>query len=79
MAIGIVGDAGVSYDFVQDGYSSPQSPIDSIVSCYRALEIGKFWFPAQIFNCEDGHVGFMLPCYMFDLSYYSHNVTFQDR
>lgn len=26
--------------------------IDSIVSCYRALETGKFWFPAQVFNRE---------------------------
>ncbi|KVI07979.1 F-box protein At2g32560-like isoform X1 [Cynara cardunculus var. scolymus] len=59
--------------------SSPQPPIDSIVSCYRALETGKFWFPAQIFNREDGHVGFMLSCYDADLSYDSHNDTFQAR
>lgn len=31
---------------------SSQLPIDSIVSCYRALETGKFWFPAQVFNRE---------------------------
>ena len=31
---------------------SSQPPIDSIVSCYRALQTGKFWFPAQVFNRE---------------------------
>lgn len=56
-----------------------QAPIDSIVSCYRALETGKFWFPAQVFNRENGHVGFMLSCYDADLSYDSHTDTFQAR
>ncbi|KAJ9542867.1 hypothetical protein OSB04_029373 [Centaurea solstitialis] len=58
---------------------SPQPPVDSIVACYRALETGKFWFPAQVFNREDGHVGFMLSCYDADLSYDSRNDTFQAR
>ena len=31
---------------------SPQPPVDSIVACYRALETGQFWFPAQVFNRE---------------------------
>ncbi|CAI9271091.1 unnamed protein product [Lactuca saligna] len=49
------------------------------VSCYRALQTGKFWFPAQVFNRENGHVGFMLSCYDADLSYDSHTDTFQAR
>ncbi|KAI3795869.1 hypothetical protein L1987_38529 [Smallanthus sonchifolius] len=56
-----------------------QPSIDSIVSCYHALETGKFWFPAQVFNRENGHVGFMLSCYDADLSYDSHTDTFQAR
>ncbi|KAL9993757.1 putative F-box domain-containing protein [Helianthus debilis subsp. tardiflorus] len=59
--------------------SSSQPSVDSIVSCYRALETGKFWFPAQVFNRENGHVGFMLSCYDADLCYDSHTDTFQAR
>ncbi|KAK1437940.1 hypothetical protein QVD17_03740 [Tagetes erecta] len=58
---------------------SSHLPIDSFVSCYRALETGKFWFPAQVFNRENGHVGFMLSCYDADLSYDSQTDTFQAR
>ncbi|KAL4578612.1 hypothetical protein LXL04_014738 [Taraxacum kok-saghyz] len=58
---------------------SSLTPVDSIVSCYRALETGKFWFPAQVFNRENGHVGFMLSCYDADLSYDSLTDTFQAR
>lgn len=28
------------------------SPPNSVMSCYLALESGKFWFPAQVFNRE---------------------------
>lgn len=56
-----------------------QPPVDSVVACYRALETGKFWFPAQVFNRENGHVGFMLSCYDAELSYDSRNDTFQAR
>lgn len=28
------------------------SPTNSVMSCYIALESGKFWFPAQVFNRE---------------------------
>nr|XP_043631607.1 F-box protein At2g32560-like [Erigeron canadensis] len=59
--------------------SSSSSSIDSIISCYRALETGKFWFPAQVFNRENGHVGFMLSCYDADLSYDSNTDTFHAR
>ncbi|KAG5517329.1 hypothetical protein RHGRI_037921 [Rhododendron griersonianum] len=38
-------------------------PIDSIMTWYLALESGKFWFPAQVYNRENGHIGFMLSCY----------------
>lgn len=31
---------------------SCKSPVNSVMSCYMALETGKFWFPAQVFNRE---------------------------
>ncbi|CAN1250148.1 F-box protein At2g32560 [Linum perenne] len=52
---------------------------DSTRSWYLALESGKFWFPAQVYNRENGHVGFMLSCYDADLSYDSRTDTFQAR
>nr|XP_004250900.1 F-box protein At2g32560 isoform X2 [Solanum lycopersicum] len=53
--------------------------IDSIMSMYLALESGKFWFPAQVYNRENGHVGFMLSCYDAELSYSRRTDTFQAR
>ncbi|XP_058107444.1 F-box protein At2g32560-like [Magnolia sinica] len=55
------------------------SPADSIMACYLSLESGKFWFPAQVYNREYGHVGFMLSCYDADLSYDSCTDTFHAR
>ncbi|KAK4780669.1 hypothetical protein SAY87_016775 [Trapa incisa] len=54
-------------------------PTDSTMSWYLALETGKFWFPAQVYNRENGHVGFMLSCYDADLSYDARTDTFQAR
>ncbi|KAL3718547.1 hypothetical protein ACJRO7_003643 [Eucalyptus globulus] len=54
-------------------------PTDSIMSWYLALETGKFCFPAQVYNRENGHVGFMLSCYDAELSYDSQTDTFQAR
>ncbi|KAI4386209.1 hypothetical protein MLD38_004161 [Melastoma candidum] len=54
-------------------------PSDSIMSWYLALESGKFWFPAQVYNRENGHVGFMLSCYDAELCYDSKTDTFQAR
>ncbi|XP_031403029.1 F-box protein At2g32560 isoform X2 [Punica granatum] len=54
-------------------------PTDSIMSWYLALETGKFWFPAQVYNRENGHIGFMLSCYDAELSYDSRTDTFQAR
>uniref|UniRef100_A0A5B6ZZ94 Putative F-box family protein isoform 1 n=1 Tax=Davidia involucrata TaxID=16924 RepID=A0A5B6ZZ94_DAVIN len=54
-------------------------PVDSTKSWYLALETGKFWFPAQVYNREDGHVGFMLSCYDAELSYDLRTDTFQAR
>ncbi|KAM3202554.1 F-box protein [Capsicum annuum] len=54
-------------------------PIDSIMSWYLALESGKFWFPAQVYNRENGHVGFMLSCYDAELSYDLKTDSFQAR
>ncbi|KAF9664567.1 hypothetical protein SADUNF_Sadunf16G0032000 [Salix dunnii] len=61
--------------------SKPSSclPIDSIVALYLSLESGKFWFPAQVYNRENGHVGFMLSCYDAQLSYDCKTDTFQAR
>ncbi|KAG8371029.1 hypothetical protein BUALT_Bualt13G0044500 [Buddleja alternifolia] len=54
-------------------------PVDSIMSWYLALESGTFWFPAQVYNRENGHVGFMLSCYDAELSYDRKTDTFQAR
>ncbi|XP_057785309.1 F-box protein At2g32560-like isoform X2 [Salvia miltiorrhiza] len=54
-------------------------PYNSLMSCYLALESGKFWFPAQVFNRENGHVGFMLSCYDAQLSYGSTTDNFVAR
>ncbi|KAG9454871.1 hypothetical protein H6P81_007775 [Aristolochia fimbriata] len=54
-------------------------PVDSIMYCYLSLESGKFWFPAQVYNREHGHVGFMLSCYDAELSYNSRTDSFHAR
>ncbi|CAL0315836.1 unnamed protein product [Lupinus luteus] len=54
-------------------------PADSIMAWYLALENGSFWFPAQVYNGEDGHAGFMLSCYDAELSYDPHTDTFRAR
>jgi hypothetical protein len=66
---------------VDDNNYSKQSslPVDSIMSWYIALETGKIWFPAQVYNRENGHVGFMLSCYDAEVSYDSQTDTFQAR
>lgn len=52
-------------------------PTGSVMSWYLALETGKFWFPAQVYNREHGHVGFMLSCYDAKLCYDPRADTFQ--
>ncbi|KAK2377592.1 F-box protein [Trifolium repens] len=54
-------------------------PPDSFMTWYLALENENFWFPAQVYNRENGHVGFMLSCYDAELSYDPHTDTFQAR
>lgn len=54
-------------------------PVDSIMSWYNALHTGKFWFPAQVYNRENGHIGFMLSCYDAELCYDLQTDTFQAR
>ncbi|KAE9596297.1 hypothetical protein Lal_00048837 [Lupinus albus] len=55
-------------------------PADSvIIAWYLALESGNLWFPAQVYNRENGHVEFMLSCYDAELSYDPHTDTFQAR
>ncbi|KAL2501909.1 F-box protein [Forsythia ovata] len=46
-----------------DGKLTISKQENSIMSCYLALETGKFWFPVQVYNRENGHIGFMLSCY----------------
>lgn len=54
--------------------------VDSIMAFYLALENGRFWFPAQVYNREQSaHVGFLLSCYDAELSYDSHSDTFHAR
>lgn len=52
---------------------------DSIMSWYLHLESGKLWFPAQVYNREHGHVGFMMSCYDAELSYDFRTDTFHAR
>lgn len=52
---------------------------DSVMSWYLHMESGKFWFPAQVYNREHGHVGFMMSCYDAELSYDFHTDTFRAR
>ena len=54
-------------------------PLDSTMSWYFALESGKFWFPAQVYNRENGHIGFMLSCYDAELRYDQLTDTFEAR
>ncbi|OIW02804.1 hypothetical protein TanjilG_29580 [Lupinus angustifolius] len=54
-------------------------PVDSAMAWYLALESGNFLFPAQVYNRENGLVGFMLSCYDAELSYDLHSDTFQAR
>lgn len=59
--------------------SSPAPPADTVAAWYRALECGDFWFPAQVYNREDGHVGFLLSCYDAHLRYDRRTDTFTAR
>ncbi|CAA6654426.1 unnamed protein product [Spirodela intermedia] len=58
--------------------TKPWLPDNSIMSWYLAIETGFFRFPAQVFNRENGHVGFMLSCYDAELSYDSRTDTFTE-
>lgn len=64
-----------------NGAGKAASPLldDSIMSWYLSLESGKFWFPAQVYNREHGHVGFLMSCYDAELCYDCHTDTFQAR
>ncbi|CAL5201981.1 unnamed protein product [Lathyrus oleraceus] len=53
--------------------------VDSVMKWYLAIETGSFWFPAQVYNRENGHVGFMLSCYDAKVSYDSQTNTFQAK
>ncbi|CAL4957155.1 unnamed protein product [Urochloa decumbens] len=61
------------------GKSSGPVLDDSIMSWYLSMESGKFWFPAQVYNREHGHVGFMMSCYDAELSYDFHTDSFRAR
>ncbi|KAE8734781.1 F-box protein [Hibiscus syriacus] len=64
---------------VDDSSKQCSLPDDSIMSWFLALETGRFWFPAQVYNRENGHVGFMLSCYDAELSYEPRTDTFLAR
>ncbi|KAE8735532.1 F-box protein [Hibiscus syriacus] len=64
---------------VDDRCKPSSLPDDSIMSWFLSLENGRFWFPAQVYNRENGHVGFILSCYDAELSYDQLTDTFQAR
>lgn len=53
--------------------------VDSIMALYISLEGGKFCFPAQVYNRENGHDGFLLSCYDAKMSYDFRTDIFQAR
>ncbi|GKV40733.1 hypothetical protein SLEP1_g48339 [Rubroshorea leprosula] len=55
------------------------TPADSVMAWYISLETGEFWFPAQVYNRENGHAGFMLSCYDAKLKYNLRTDNFQAR
>ncbi|KAI4348593.1 hypothetical protein L6164_009301 [Bauhinia variegata] len=61
------------------GRSKSSPPEDSLMALYLSLESGKFLFPAQVYNRENGHAGFMLSCYDAQICYDSRTDTFQAR
>ncbi|XP_047966318.1 F-box protein At2g26850-like [Salvia hispanica] len=80
------GVVGYLWGLIRSGLSggggrrrSSFTAVDSVMSKYLALESGKFWFPAQVYNRENGHVGFMLSCYDAMLSYDRKTDTFNAR
>ncbi|PKU73894.1 F-box protein At2g26850-like [Dendrobium catenatum] len=54
-------------------------PVDSLISFYQALESGRFYFPAQVYNRENGNAGFLLSCYDAEISYNSRTNKFYAR
>ncbi|KAJ6811029.1 F-box protein-like isoform X2 [Iris pallida] len=59
--------------------SGRRLPVESVMARYLALESGRFWFPAQVYNRQNGNAGFMLSCYDAELSYDSRTDTFYAR
>ncbi|KAK7304893.1 hypothetical protein VNO77_42786 [Canavalia gladiata] len=68
-------DANNNSSTKQNGFLT----VDSAMHWYIALESGNFWFPAQVYNRENGHIGFMLSCYDAELSYDPRSDTFKAR
>ncbi|KAJ8766788.1 hypothetical protein K2173_008342 [Erythroxylum novogranatense] len=62
-----------------DSKQNSPLPVDSIRFWYVTLENGGFWFPAQVYNRENGYAGFMLSCYDADLCYDPGTDTFLAR
>ncbi|XP_010554766.1 PREDICTED: F-box protein At2g41170 isoform X2 [Tarenaya hassleriana] len=62
-----------------NGGAEETSSCLSVMSWYSSLENGKFSFPAQVFNRENGHVGFMMSCYDAEIRYNSKLDTFRAR
>ncbi|KAG0467399.1 hypothetical protein HPP92_018979 [Vanilla planifolia] len=54
-------------------------PPNSLIAFYLALESGRFSFPAQVFNRENGHAGFLLSCYDAEISYNARSNKFYVR
>lgn len=56
-----------------------EEPSERFASMYSDLESGKLWFPAQVYNRQQGHVGFLLSCYDAELNYVRDSDTFCAR
>ncbi|KAI4325611.1 hypothetical protein MLD38_030993 [Melastoma candidum] len=62
-----------------EGKGQDLLPPDSVMSPYLSLESNQLCFPAQVYNRENGHSGFMLSCYGAHICYDSLTEKFRAR
>ncbi|KAG0463708.1 hypothetical protein HPP92_019231 [Vanilla planifolia] len=67
-------------NYKKEGGKTPSClPSNSLISFFLALESGRFSFPAQVYNREYWHAGFVLSCYDAEISYNSSSNNFYAR
>ncbi|CAN1345497.1 F-box protein At2g32560 [Linum perenne] len=79
VARSLLSSIGLNGDYFSRKEESRLGVDSTAMAWYLALESGRFWFPAQVYNRENGYFGFLLSCYDADLSYDPRNDSFQAR